>query len=155
MVYHCEIVSRAVHRALVVGDMPFGSYATIEEGIRSAGRLMKEGRVQAVKLEGPRAELVERLTAIGIPVMGHLGLMPQSYFQVGGNKVQARTERAVETLIGQAKALEAAGIFALVMEAVPSAAAQRVTATLRIPTIGIGAGPHCDGQVWFRQRCWV
>ncbi len=147
MVYHCEIVSRAVRRALVVGDLPFGTYGTIEEGIRSAGRLIKEGGVSAVKLEGVEGDLVERLTVIGIPVMGHLGLMPQSYFQMGGNKVQARTEDAVEKLVEDALALEQAGIFALVLEAIPSRAAQRVTSRLSIPTIGIGAGPHCDGQV--------
>jgi 3-methyl-2-oxobutanoate hydroxymethyltransferase len=147
MVYHCEMVSRAAHRSLVVGDMPFGSYGSVEEGVSNAGRLMKEGGVHAVKLEGPRCSLVERLTQIGIPVMGHLGLTPQSYHQFGGNKVQARTEVAMEALRENALALERAGIFALVLEAVPSAAAQRVTDALQIPTIGIGAGPHCDGQV--------
>ena len=147
MLYHCEIVARAVHNALVVGDMPFGCYATIRDGVYTAGRLMKESGVHAVKLEGPKCDLVERLTGIGIPVMGHLGLTPQSYFQLGGNKVQARTESDSEALLENALALERAGIFALVLEAVPSTAAKRVTEALKVPTIGIGAGPYCDGQV--------
>lgn len=147
MVYHCEIVTRAVHNTLVIGDMPFGSYNTTEEGIHNAGRLMKKGGVHAVKLEGPKYELVARLTEIGIPVMGHLGLTPQSYFQLGGNKVQTRTETAAKMLVESALELERAGTFALVLEAVPNTAAKQVTAALKVPTIGIGAGPHCDGQV--------
>lgn len=147
MVYHCEIITRAVRNALVIGDMPFGSYNTTEEGIHNAGRLMKRGGVHAVKLEGPKYELVARLTEIGIPVMGHLGLTPQSYFQLGGNKVQARTEAGAKMLIESALKLESAGIFALVLEAIPNIAAKHVTAALKVPTIGIGAGPHCDGQV--------
>ena len=147
MVYHCEIVSRAVDCALVIGDLPFGSYHTIEEGIRNAGRLIKEGGVQAVKLEGRHEELIRHLTQIGIPVMGHLGLTPQSYHQLGGNKVQARTEAAVETLIQDALALESAGVFALLLEAIPRVAAKKVTTALKVPTIGIGAGPDCDGHV--------
>lgn len=147
MVYHCEIVARAVHNALVVGDLPFGSYNTPEEGIRNASRLIKEANVQAVKLEGRHDELIQRLTQSGIPVMGHLGLTPQSYHQFGGNKVQARTKATVEMLVQDAQALENAGIFALVLEAIPNVAAKEVTAALKIPTIGIGAGPDCDGQV--------
>jgi len=108
---------------------------------------MKEGSVKAVKLEGVHHQLVKDLTRIGIPVMGHLGLTPQSYHQLGGNKVQARTEAAAEALVENALELENAGIFALVLEAVPTAAAERVTVSLKIPTIGIGAGSHCDGQV--------
>lgn len=147
MVYHCEMVARAVRHALVVGDLPFGSYNTLEEGIRNAGRLIKEAGVQAVKLEGRHEALIQRLTQSGIPVMGHLGLTPQSYHQLGGNKVQARTQAAVERLIQDALALEQAGAFALLIEAIPSVAARVVTAALTIPTIGIGAGPDCDGQV--------
>ena len=147
MVYHCEIVARAVHHALVVGDLPFGSYSTPEEGVRNAGRLLKDTGVQAVKLEGRHDELTQRLTQNGIPVMAHLGLTPQSYHQLGGHKVQARTRAAVEALIQDALALEQAGAFALLLEAIPSAAAKEVTAALKIPTIGIGAGPDCDGQV--------
>lgn len=147
MVYHCEIVARVVHHALVIGDLPFNSYNTLEKGIRNAGRLIEESGVQAVKLEGRHDELIRYLTQIGIPVMGHLGLTPQSYHQLGGNKVQARTQAAVEALIQDALALESAGVFALVLEAIPSVAAKKVTAALKIPTIGIGAGSDCDGQV--------
>lgn len=147
MVYHCEIVARAVHHALVIGDLPFGSYSTVEEGIRNAGRLMKEAGVHAIKLEGRHGKLIQRLTQNGIPVMGHLGLTPQSYHQLSGNKVQARTKAAVEMLIQDALSLESVGVFALVLEAIPSLAAKEVTAALKIPTIGIGAGPNCDGQV--------
>ena len=147
MMYHCEIVARATHHALVLGDLPFGSYASIEDGVWNAGKLVKEAGVQAVKLEGRHDGLIRRLTQIGIPVMGHLGLTPQTYHQLGGNKVQVRTKVAAETLIQDALALENAGIFALLLEAIPCAAARAVTAALRIPTIGIGAGPDCDGQV--------
>lgn len=147
MIYHCEIVSRAVKNALVIGDLPFGSYSTLTDGIRNAGKLIKDGGVQAVKLEGCHDELVRHLTQGGIPVMGHLGLTPQSYHQLGGNKVQARTKADVKTLIQNALSLESAGAFAILLEAVPSAAARGVTETLKIPTIGIGAGPSCDGQV--------
>ncbi|MBE7380183.1 MAG: 3-methyl-2-oxobutanoate hydroxymethyltransferase [Leptolyngbya sp. SIO1E4] len=147
MVYHCEIVVRATRRALVLGDLPFGSYHTIGEGIQNAGRLMKEAGVQAVKLEGRHDELVRHLTKVGIPVMGHLGLTPQAYHQLGGNKVQARTTAAAETLVQDALALESAGVFAMLLEAIPSVVAREVTAALKVPTIGIGAGPDCDGQV--------
>jgi 3-methyl-2-oxobutanoate hydroxymethyltransferase len=147
MLYHCEIVSRAARHALIVGDMPFGSYSIFDDGLVNAGRLVQEGGVHAVKVEGPRYDLVSSLTQIGIPVMGHLGLTPQSYAQLGGNRVQARSEKEVEFLVENALALESAGVFALVLEAVPSQAAEKVTNALKIPTIGIGAGPHCDGQV--------
>jgi 3-methyl-2-oxobutanoate hydroxymethyltransferase len=147
VIHHCRAVSRGVENALIVGDMPFGSYQTIHDGIRSAGRLIQEGGAHAVKLEGPQFELVAALASAGIPVMGHLGLTPQSFNQFGGNKVQARTNAAVDQLIKNAEGLEAAGVFALVLEAVPSEAARRVTESLRVPSIGIGAGPHCDGQV--------
>jgi 3-methyl-2-oxobutanoate hydroxymethyltransferase len=132
----------------VVGDLPFGAYqASLEDGMRNAVRLLKEGGVGAVKMEGPWFELAERLTVSGIPVMGHLGLTPQSYHQLGGNKVQGRTEPAAEQLLADARRLEAAGAFAIVLEAVPNEAARRVTEALTVPTIGIGAGPQCDGQV--------
>ncbi|MEO0532507.1 MAG: 3-methyl-2-oxobutanoate hydroxymethyltransferase [Cyanobacteria bacterium P01_A01_bin.123] len=147
MVYHCEIVARAARHALVIGDLPFGSYDGVEAGIRNAGRLVQEAGVQAVKLEGRHEALIKQLTQIGIPVMGHLGLTPQSYHQLGGNKVQARTRAAVDALIQDALALEDAGIFALLIEAIPSTAAREVTAALKIPTVGIGAGPDCDAQV--------
>lgn len=148
MVHHCRAVVSGARNALVVGDLPFGSYqVSKEEGMRSAVRLMKEGGVGAIKMEGPWYELAERLTRSGIPVMGHLGLTPQSSHQLGGYKVQARTEAAATQLVEEARRLEEAGIFALVLEAVPSEAARRVTQAIGIPTIGIGAGPHCDGQV--------
>ncbi|MEM6837528.1 MAG: 3-methyl-2-oxobutanoate hydroxymethyltransferase [Cyanobacteria bacterium P01_C01_bin.120] len=147
MSYHCEIVVRAVRQALVVGDLPFCSYHMVDAGIQNAAKLVKQAGVHAVKVEGCQSELIKRLTQIGIPVMGHLGLTPQSYHQLGGNKVQARTQAAAEKLRQDAIALEQAGIFALVLEAVPNIAAREVTAALSIPTIGIGAGPDCDGQV--------
>ena len=148
MVHHCQAVTRAVRNALVVGDLPFGAYQpSVEDGMRNAIRLVKEGGVGAVKMEGPWFTLAERLTASGVPVMGHLGLTPQSYHQMGGNKVQARTEPAVDRLLDDARRLEAAGVFSIVLEGVPSEAGRRVTEALAVPTIGIGAGPHCDGQV--------
>jgi 3-methyl-2-oxobutanoate hydroxymethyltransferase len=148
MVHHCQAVTRGARSALVVGDLPFGAYQTsVEDGMRNAVRLVKEGGVGAVKMEGTWFSLVERLSASGVPVMGHLGLTPQSYHQLGGNKVQARTEPAVERLLDDARRLEAGGVFAVVLEGVPSEAARRVTEALGVPTIGIGAGPHCDGQV--------
>jgi len=147
MVHHCRAVRRGIRRALLVGDLPFGSYeVSVDEGLRNAIRLVQEGGVAVVKLEGPAVELVEAMTATGIPAMGHLGLTPQS-FNAMGNTVQARTEEAVERLVADARRLEAAGACALVLEAVPSEAARRVTDSLSIPTIGIGAGPHCSGQV--------
>jgi 3-methyl-2-oxobutanoate hydroxymethyltransferase len=148
VIHHCRAVSRAVGNALVVGDMPFGSYhLSIADGVRNAGRLIQEGGAHCVKLEGPLFELVAVLTDGGIPVMGHLGLTPQSFHQLGGHKVQARTQSAVEQLVENARRLEAAGAFAIVLEAVPTEAARRVTEAVGVPTIGIGAGPHCDGQV--------
>jgi 3-methyl-2-oxobutanoate hydroxymethyltransferase len=148
-IHHCQAVVRGVVEALVVGDMPFGSYqVSDEDGMRNALRLFKEGGAGAIKMERPSVALVERLVAAGVPVMGHLGLTPQSYHQFGGNKVQARTEVAVQRLVEDALALEAAGAFALVLEAVPNDAARRVTEALTtMATIGIGAGPHCDAQV--------
>jgi 3-methyl-2-oxobutanoate hydroxymethyltransferase len=148
MVHHCRAVSRGVRQGLVVGDLPFGSYeVSVAQGVENAIRLMKEGGVAVVKLEGTEFELVEALTAKGIAVMGHLGLTPQSVHALGGNKVQARTEEAVGRLLADAQRMEDAGACSLVLDAVPSDAARQVTETLAIPTIGIGAGPHCDGQV--------
>ncbi len=148
MLHHTRAVARGAREALVVGDMPFLSYqVSREEAIRNAGRFLKEGGAQAVKLEGPFAELTETLVDRGIPVMGHLGLTPQFVHAMGGYRVQARTEEAAERLLGDAQALQKAGAFSLVLEGVPSAVARRVTESVPLPTIGIGAGPHCDGQV--------
>jgi 3-methyl-2-oxobutanoate hydroxymethyltransferase len=150
MVHHTAAVSRGVTHALVVGDMPFMSYqASFEDGARNAGRLIQEGGAQAVKLEGGRRvlDLVAHLTDSGIPVMGHLGLTPQSVNQFGGHRVQGRTEEQADQILRDAKDLEAAGIFALVLEAVPSPLASGVTESLEVPTIGIGAGAHTDAQV--------
>jgi 3-methyl-2-oxobutanoate hydroxymethyltransferase len=148
MVHHCRAVTRSVKNALVIGDMPFGAYEeSVAQGVHNAIRLVKEGGVAMVKLEGLQEELVHTIVSKGVPVMGHLGLTPQSFHAFGGNRVQARTEAAVEELIDSAKRLEAAGACAVVLEAVPSEAARRVSESLRCPTIGIGAGPHCDGQV--------
>jgi 3-methyl-2-oxobutanoate hydroxymethyltransferase len=150
MAYHCRAVARGAQRAQVVGDMPFMSYqASIEQGMLNAGRLMKEGGCHAVKLEGGaiHAELVTRLVGAGIPVMGHIGLTPQSFHQLGGFKVQGRDPGGRERLLADALALEAAGAYAIVLEAIPSDIAREITAALTVPTIGIGAGTGCDGQV--------
>lgn len=150
MLHHTRAVARAAKRCLVVGDMPFLSYqASEEEAVRNAGRFLKEGGAQAVKLEGGR-EVVGRVRAIveqGIPVMGHLGLTPQKVHQLGGYKVVGRNEEIAEKLVEEAKELEKAGIFSLVLECIPWQLAKRLTDELRVPTIGIGAGPYCDGQV--------
>jgi 3-methyl-2-oxobutanoate hydroxymethyltransferase len=150
MLHHVRAVSRGVKRALVVADMPFGSYqVSLEEGVRNAGRFLKEAGAHAIKLEGGRevADLTRRLTGAGIPVMGHLGLTPQMVHQFGGYKVQARTAPAAGHLLEDALLLEDAGIFSLVLESIPWQVAEVVTKELRIPTIGIGAGSLCDGQV--------
>lgn len=150
MAYHCRAVVRGVARAHVVGDMPFMSYqASIEQGLTAAGRLIKEGGCHSVKLEGgaQHAPLVEKLVAAGIPVMGHIGLTPQSFHQFGGFKVQGRDAGGRERLLADALALEAAGAYAIVLEAIPADIAHAITAALQIPTIGIGAGVDCDGQV--------
>jgi len=150
MIYHAASVRRGVERTPVVVDLPFLSYqVSIEEAIRNAGRVMAETDCHAVKLEGGAAMVptVAALVARGIPVLGHLGLMPQSVHATGGYRVQGRADDAATQLLEDALALEAAGASALVLELVPRNLAARVTAALRIPTIGIGAGPDCDGQV--------
>jgi 3-methyl-2-oxobutanoate hydroxymethyltransferase len=150
MVYHTRIVSRGVRRAHLVGDLPFMSYqASVEDGMRAAGRLVKEGRAEAVKLEGgvEVAELVRRLVRAGIPVMGHVGLTPQSIHQFGGFKVQGRTAEQRARIIADARAIADAGAYALVLEAMPHALAAEITQAVPVLTIGIGAGPACDGQV--------
>jgi 3-methyl-2-oxobutanoate hydroxymethyltransferase len=154
MIYHCEIVSRVSQHALVVGDMPFMSYqASPEDGIRSAGALIKEGGVTAVKLEGGvrHAEIIERIVRAEIPVMGHIGLTPQSVNRMGGYKVQGKSgatgDSSREAIIEDAKAVEAAGAFAIVVEGVPELLGKEISDLLTIPTIGIGAGRYCDGQI--------
>jgi len=150
MVHHTRAVSRGVERALVVADMPFLTYqVSVEAALRNAGRLIQEGGAAAVKIEGGGAtvEAAARLVEAGIPVMGHLGLLPQSVHQLGGFRQQARLAEDAEQLLADARALEAAGAFAVVLESIPASVAETVTADLQIPTIGIGAGPHCDGQV--------
>jgi 3-methyl-2-oxobutanoate hydroxymethyltransferase len=148
MLHHTRAVVRGTERALVVADMPFGSYqASVQEGLRSAVRFLKEAGAHAVKLEGPKRELTQALVDAGIPVMSHLGLTPQSVHQMGGYRVQARSDEGAQRLLADALDLQKAGAMSLVLEGVPSSVARTVTATLDIPTIGIGAGPDCDGQV--------
>ncbi|HEY6118175.1 MAG TPA: 3-methyl-2-oxobutanoate hydroxymethyltransferase [Candidatus Dormibacteraeota bacterium] len=150
MLHHAKAVSRGARQALLVGDMPFMSYqASIEQAITNAGRFVQEAGMHAVKLEGGGRviEITKRLTEIGIPVMGHLGLTPQFVHQMGGFKVQGKTDRQAAQILADSKALEQAGAFSLVLEGVPSKLAATITNSLRIPTIGIGAGPACDGQV--------
>jgi 3-methyl-2-oxobutanoate hydroxymethyltransferase len=149
-VYHTRLVARAARRALVVGDMPFGSYQVCtEDAVRSALRLVKEGNAHAVKLEGgcTVADRVARIVAAEIPVMGHVGLTPQAVHRMGGYRVQGRSEAGRRRVLEDARALQEAGVFAVVLEGIPAELARDVTASLEIPTIGIGAGPHCDGQV--------
>ena len=150
MVYHSAMVARGTKRALVVGDMPFMSYqVSVPEAVRNAGRLVAEGNVGAVKLEGGAefADVVAAIVRASIPVMGHLGLTPQSVHKMGGYVVQGRDEDAARKMMDDALALERAGCFALVLEGVPLELARQITQRLTIPTIGIGAGKHCDGQV--------
>jgi 3-methyl-2-oxobutanoate hydroxymethyltransferase len=148
MLHHTRAVRRAVRRALVVADMPFGSYhGTIADGVANAVRFVKEAGAEAVKIEGPRVELVRALTSSEIPVIGHLGLTPQSVHRMGGYRVQARAAEEVLQLRADARALAAAGAGALVLEGIPREAAAAITSELPIPTIGIGAGPDCDGQI--------
>lgn len=148
MLHHTRAVRRAVRRALVVADMPFGSYhGTVADGVANAVRFVKQAGAEAVKIEGPRVELVRALTDAEIPVIGHLGLTPQSVNRMGGFRVQAKTAEAVRQLKADALALAHAGAGAIVLEGVPREAAAQITAQLPIPTIGIGAGPDCDGQI--------
>lgn len=150
MIHHTAAVVRGTENALIVGDMPFMSYqGSQEEAVRNAGRFLKEAGAQAIKLEGGRqlAPLVKALVGYGIPVMGHIGLTPQSVNQLGGFRVQGRTAHQAKELLEDALALEAAGAFSVVLELVPEQVARVISERLEIPTIGIGAGPHCDGQV--------
>ncbi len=154
MIHHSASVARAVKSAMVVCDMPFMSYETsVEEALKNAGRLMKEGRANAVKLEGGAeyAAQVRAMVNAGIPVMGHLGLTPQSVNVLGGNRVQGKNLAAAQKLMDDAKALEKAGAFAVVLECVPALLAEKISKALQIPTIGIGAGAGCDGQVLVYQ----
>jgi len=150
MLHHTKAVVRGTRQALVIGDMPFMTYhASVLEALRNAGRFMQETGCQAVKLEGGVvvAETVKRIVDCGIPVMGHIGLTPQSIHQLGGHRVQGKTPEAAGRLVKDALALEQAGAFAVVLELVPAPLAKLITHRLKIPTIGIGAGPDCDGQV--------
>jgi 3-methyl-2-oxobutanoate hydroxymethyltransferase len=149
MLYHTKVVCRAVKNALVVADMPFLSYQTsVADAVRNAGRFLKTG-ASAVKLEGaaPIIEMIKRLVDLGIPVMGHIGLTPQSIHTIGGYKLQGATEHEAEKIMRDAEMLEAAGCFSVVLEKIPAQLGQRITEKLSIPTIGIGAGLHCDGQI--------
>jgi 3-methyl-2-oxobutanoate hydroxymethyltransferase len=150
IVYHCRAVARGRSQALLVADMPFMSYqASLEDAKKNAGRMLKEGLAEAVKIEGGvnMADVVKSICDIDIPVMGHVGLTPQSIHRMGGYRLQGQEERQREKLMKDAQAVEEAGAFAVVLEVIDSALARDITATLKIPTIGIGAGVHCDGQV--------
>lgn len=150
MIYHTRSVAQGLKRAHLVADLPFGSYqSSIADAVKNASRLLAEGRAESVKLEGGEvmADTVRHLTRVGIPVMGHIGLTPQSVHQFGGFKAQGRSEQARKILKNDALALQDAGAYALVLEAIPADLAEEITRELRIPTIGIGAGPVCDGQV--------
>lgn len=150
MIYHTKIVSRAAKRAMVVGDMPFMSYqVSVEETLRNAGRFLSEGRAAAVKFEGGTAvaDRIEALTRYDIPVMAHIGLTPQSVHRMGGYTVQGRGVQQAKRLLADAKRIESAGAFCLVLEGIPISLARKITRSVKIPTIGIGAGPACDGQV--------
>ncbi|MEI3578416.1 MAG: 3-methyl-2-oxobutanoate hydroxymethyltransferase [Acutalibacteraceae bacterium] len=154
MIYHGAAVARGAKNAMVVVDMPFMSYqASVYDAVVNAGRLMKEGRASAVKLEGGKevCPQVKAVTEAGIPVMGHLGLTPQSINALGGHRVQGKTQQAAQKLLDDARALQEAGAFAVVLECVPEKLADKVTKELEIPTIGIGAGSGCDGQVLVYQ----
>jgi 3-methyl-2-oxobutanoate hydroxymethyltransferase len=150
MIHHAKAVARGSRQALLVGDMPFMSYHTsMEQAITSAGRFVQEGGMHAVKLEGGGriVDMTRRLTELGIPVMGHLGLTPQFVHQMGGFKVQGKSEKQAARILADAKDLEQAGAFSIVLEGVPNDLGARITKAVRIPTIGIGAGPGTDGQV--------
>jgi 3-methyl-2-oxobutanoate hydroxymethyltransferase len=150
MIYHTKIVSRAIKNAMVIGDLPFMSYqASVEEAVRNAGRFLKEAGASAVKIEGgvEVAGHIRAMTRSDIPVMAHIGLTPQSIHRIGGYKIQGRTEESAKRLIEEAHIVEDAGAFSLLLEAVPMSLAKKITEEVLIPTIGIGAGPYCDGQV--------
>lgn len=150
MIYHTKMVARAVKNAVVIGDMPFMSYqASVEDAVRNAGRFLKEGGAAAIKIEGGAeiADKIRAMTRADIPVMAHIGLTPQSIHRMGGYKVQGKSKSAARKLIEEAKVVEAAGAFSIVLEGIPMALAREITKTLSIPSIGIGAGPYCDGQV--------
>ncbi|MBS2022474.1 MAG: 3-methyl-2-oxobutanoate hydroxymethyltransferase [Deltaproteobacteria bacterium] len=150
IIYHCAAVARGAERAHLVGDMPFGSYqVSADEAVKNAIRIIAEGHMEAVKLEGGAefADVISRIVRAGVPVMGHIGLTPQSVHKLGGYVVQGRGEEKAARLLADAKALEAAGCYALVLEAIPAALASEISEALSIPTIGIGAGAGCDGQV--------
>jgi 3-methyl-2-oxobutanoate hydroxymethyltransferase len=150
MIYHTKIVSRAVQNTMVIGDLPFMSYqVSVEEAVRNAGRFLKEAGASAVKIEGG-AEVADRIRAMtrsDIPVMAHIGLTPQSIHRMGGYKVQGKTEESAKRLLEEAHVAEDAGAFSLLLEAIPMSLAKKITGELSIPTVGIGAGPFCDGQV--------
>jgi len=150
MIHHTKAVVRGTKHALIIGDMPFMTYhISIEDALRNAARFIQEGGAQAVKLEGGEtvAEKVSRIVAAGIPVQGHIGLTPQSIHQLGGYKVQGKTAEVAARLLNDAKALENAGAFSIVLECIPTPLAKLITERVSVPTIGIGAGKHCDGQV--------
>jgi 3-methyl-2-oxobutanoate hydroxymethyltransferase len=150
MLHHTKAVVRGTEQSLIIGDMPFMTYhASVSEALHNAARFIQEGGAQAVKLEGGEsmAETVRRIVDCGIPVMGHIGLTPQSVHQLGGFKVQGKTQEAAMRLVKDACALEEAGVFSMVLEAVPTPLAKLITKKVAVPTIGIGAGPYCDGQV--------
>jgi len=150
MIHHTKAVARGAKQAMVIGDMPFMTYQiSTADALRNAARFMQEGGAQAIKLEGGVvvAETVKRIVECGIPVMGHIGLTPQSVHQLGGHRVQGKTQEAAERLLKDAQALEQAGAFAVVLELVPAPLSKLISQKITIPTIGIGAGPDCDGQV--------
>ena len=151
VIHHSAAVARAKPDCLIIGDMPFMSYkVSVEQALENCSLMLQEGGAEAVKIEGASTRVVDIVRAIvdsGIPVMGHIGLTPQSIFQLGGYRVQGRTAEMTEALVAQAKALEDAGAFSIVIELVPSETAKLISESISIPTIGIGAGPHCDGQV--------
>lgn len=147
MLYHCRCVSKARQRALLIGDLPFASYATLDQALVNAAQLMQVGGVDMVKLEGNRPQLIQQLTNNGIPVCAHLGLLPQSVNVLGGYKVQGRDPQQAQALLDQAQSLAQAGASLLVLECIPAALAAQITRTIDIPVIGIGAGVACDGQV--------
>ena len=151
MIYHTEMVSRGTARALVVGDMPFMSYqVSVAAALENAGRFLTEGRAAAIKLEGGNPAAMERISAMveaGIPVMGHLGLTPQSVHAMGGYRVQGKRQEDADQMLEEAKALEQAGVFSMILEGIPEQLGQRISTSIDVPTIGIGAGVHCDGQI--------